>query len=214
MSGTGVGDEGGFAPPVSTPEEALDLLVEATEKAGHSKKVRFAIDPASSEFFDVNTKTYDLDFKSLNKEHRKLSSTELGDLYKSLMDKYPIVLLEDPFAEDDWENWSKFLAETNGAVEVVGDDLLCTNTAIVRTAVEKKACDSMLLKVSEESGDALKLIKRSIKLAPLPKHWKRESSFTCFQLTFSGQNLLSIPDGLSLSHIAAAKPRTISLPVS
>lgn len=144
-----MGDEGGFAPPVSSPEEALDLLVEATAKAGHTAKVRFAIDPASSEFFDRESQTYDLDFKSGDKkEHRKLNSEAMSDLYRSLVDKYPIVLLEDPFAEDDWESWTKFVASNAGKIEIVGDDLLCTNTSIVKKAVERKACNSMLLKVS------------------------------------------------------------------
>ena len=150
-AGTGVGDEGGFAPPVSSPEEALDLLVEATAKAGHTDKVRFAMDPASSEFFDTASKTYDLDFKAKSKpssEHRKLSSDQMGDLYRSLVKKYPIILLEDPFAEDDWESWIRFNAEEKGKTELVGDDLLCTNTSIVKTAVQKKACDAMLLKAS------------------------------------------------------------------
>lgn len=172
--GTGVGDEGGFAPPVKSSEEALDLLVEATAKAGHTDTVRFAIDPASSEFFDTLTSTYDLDFKSTSREdHRKLTSDQMGDLYRSLIAKYPIVLLEDPFAEDDWESWTKFKAADGGRTELVGDDLLCTNTAIVKKAVEREACDSMLLKVRQLllSADCA----RSIKLGLSPKRLKRES---------------------------------------
>lgn len=122
--------------------------MEATARAGHTASVRFAIDPASSEFFDTHTKTYDLDFKaSGNSDHRKLDSDQMGGLYRSLLDKYPIILLEDPFAEDDWDSWVKFMAKGEGKTELVGDDLLCTNTSIVKTAVERKACDSMLLKV-------------------------------------------------------------------
>lgn len=147
-AGTGVGDEGGFAPPIRTPEEALDLLVEATAAAGHTSAVHFAIDPASSEFYNADSAEYDLDFKSgSDVEHRKLNSNQLGDLYRSLLEKYPIVLLEDPFAEDDWDSWTAFMRSIKGKVELVGDDLLCTNTSIVRKAVDKEACNSMLLKV-------------------------------------------------------------------
>ncbi len=147
--GTGVGDEGGFAPPVNTPEEALDLLVQAVFEAGHTSKVKFAIDPASSEFF-IDGK-YDLDFKVKSKpksEHRALNSDEMSQLYTDILDKYPVVLLEDPFAEDDWESWTKFCKVLDGRVELVGDDLLCTNVSRVMTAKEKKACDGLLLKVS------------------------------------------------------------------
>lgn len=177
-----MGDEGGFAPPVSSPEEALDLLVQATSNAGHTSTVRFAVDPASSEFFDAKSRTYDLDFKASGEQaHRKLDAKSMGDLYLSLVESYPIVLLEDPFAEDDWESWTEFMVAGGGKIELVGDDLLCTNTAIVKKAVEKKACDSMLLKVSlalfQPQRNSMLSRPRSTKWAPLPKRLRRECRF-------------------------------------
>lgn len=139
----GIGDEGGFAPPISQPHEALDLLVEAVSLAGHTGKVKFAIDPASSEFYRHGK--YDIGFKD-QKPNLK-SPKELAELYRSLLKKYPIVLLEDPFAESDWESWTTFNKKC--PIELVGDDLLVTNTQYVQKAYEKKACNSMLLKVNQ-----------------------------------------------------------------
>jgi enolase len=109
-SATGIGDEGGFAPPISQPHEALDLLVEAVEKAGYTGKIKFAMDPASSEFFREGN--YDLGIK--DKTSEKLTPEGLGELYRSLIEKYPLVLLEDPFAEDDWQSWSRFIVLGKG----------------------------------------------------------------------------------------------------
>lgn len=138
----GIGDEGGFAPPISEPHEALDLLTEAVSSAGHDGKIKFAIDPASSEFFKDGQ--YDLGFKATP---RKQSPDEMAQLYQSLLKRYPIVLLEDPFAETDWSSWTEF----NKAcpVELVGDDLLVTNTKYVQKAQDIKACNSMLLKINQ-----------------------------------------------------------------
>lgn len=140
--GTGVGDEGGFAPPVETARDALQLLTEATKRAGHTDKVKFAVDSASSEFFKGGR--YDLDFKSQKAtgEHTILSHEGLGDMYRELVKEYPIALWEDPFAEDDWTAWSAFLKthiERGGdAFEIVGDDLLATNIKRMEIAREKK----------------------------------------------------------------------------
>ncbi|ODM19957.1 hypothetical protein SI65_04943 [Aspergillus cristatus] len=139
----GVGDEGGFAPPISQPHEALELLTEAVADCGYSDKVKFAIDPASSEFFRDGK--YDLGFKGSTSDDR--TPKQLRELYHSLLEKYPIVLLEDPFAESDWDNWTEFNKECE--VELVGDDLLVTNTEYVQEANDKKACDSMLLKINQ-----------------------------------------------------------------
>jgi len=143
-SATGIGDEGGFAPPISLPSEALDLLVQAVDKAGYTGKIKFAMDPASSEFFREGN--YDLGIK--DKKSPKLTPSELAVLYRDLIAKYPIVLLEDPFAEDDWESWSGFLKNDPG-VEVVGDDLTVTNVERVREAREKGACNGLLLKINQ-----------------------------------------------------------------
>lgn len=109
QSAGNVGDEGGVAPDIQTPEEALDLITEAIEKAGYKGKVNIAMDVASSEFYKEDSKKYDLDFKNPDSDKSKwITYEQLADMYKSLASKYPIVSIEDPFAEDDWEAWSYF----------------------------------------------------------------------------------------------------------
>ena len=109
QSAGNVGDEGGVAPDIQTAEEALDLITEAIEKAGYTGQIKIAMDVASSEFYKEDVKKYDLDFKNPDSDQSKwLTYEELADLYKSLAGKYPIVSIEDPFAEDDWEAWSYF----------------------------------------------------------------------------------------------------------
>ena len=142
----GIGDEGGFAPPISRPQQALDLLTQAVKEAGYEGKVAFAIDPASQEFLDSSGK-YDLDIKAATQKHEKLTPSKLSELYRSLLSSYPILLLEDPFGQDDWQSWIEFSKSTE--VELVGDDLLATNIERVRIAAEKKACNSMLLKINQ-----------------------------------------------------------------
>ncbi|CAI4064092.1 phosphopyruvate hydratase ENO2 SKDI_08G2200 [Saccharomyces kudriavzevii IFO 1802] len=141
-----VGDEGGVAPNIQTAEEALDLIVDAIKAAGHDGKVQIGLDCASSEFFKDGK--YDLDFKNPDSDKSKwLSGVELADMYHSLMKRYPIVSIEDPFAEDDWEAWSHFF-KTAG-IQIVADDLTVTNPARIATAIEKKAADALLLKVNQ-----------------------------------------------------------------
>jgi len=144
---TGVGDEGGFAPPISKPHEALDLLVTAIDECGYTGLVKIGVDPASSEFFSSDI--YDLGFKHLPSpsSDTKLSATQLSQLYRELIAKYPIVLLEDPFAEDDWTAWAEF--NETCKIELVGDDLLATNVDRIKIAEEKKACNSLLLKINQ-----------------------------------------------------------------
>lgn len=141
-----VGDEGGVAPNIQTPEEALDLIVDAIKAAGHEGKIQIGLDCASSEFFKDGK--YDLDFKNPESDPSKwLSGEQLADLYHSLMKRYPIVSIEDPFAEDDWEAWSHFY-KTAGC-QIVADDLTVTNPARIATAIEKKAANALLLKVNQ-----------------------------------------------------------------
>ena len=142
----GIGDEGGFAPPISRPQQALDLLTQAVKEAGYEGKVAFAIDPASQEFLNSSGK-YHLDIKAATQKHEKLTPSKLSELYRSLLSSYPILLLEDPFGQDDWQSWIEFSKSTE--VELVGDDLLATNIERVRIAAEKKACNSMLLKINQ-----------------------------------------------------------------
>merc|ERR1712087_304638 len=120
IDATNVGDEGGFAPNVSGAEESLDLLVTAIANAGYEGKVKILLDVASSEFYKDGK--YDLDFKNPNSDQSKwITGQQLADYYHSLVEKYPIISIEDPFDQDDWEAWKAFTAKTK--IQVVGDDL-------------------------------------------------------------------------------------------
>ncbi|SCU86488.1 LANO_0C08152g1_1 [Lachancea nothofagi CBS 11611] len=141
-----VGDEGGVAPNIQTADEALDLIVDAIKAAGYEGKVQIALDCASSEFYKDGK--YDLDFKNPDSDKSKwLSGSQLADLYTSLVKKYPIVSIEDPFAEDDWEAWTHYYK--NAGVQIVADDLTVTNPLRIKTAIEKKCADALLLKVNQ-----------------------------------------------------------------
>ena len=109
QSAGNVGDEGGVAPDIQTPEEALELITEAIEKAGYTGKIKIAMDVASSEFYNEEANKYDMDFKNPDSDKTKwLTYEQLADMYKKLASKYPIVSIEDPFGENDWEAWSYF----------------------------------------------------------------------------------------------------------
>ncbi|KAL1405216.1 phosphopyruvate hydratase [Vanrija albida] len=141
-----VGDEGGFAPNVSGAEESLDLLTAAIEAAGYTGKVQIGLDVASSEFFKDGK--YDLDFKNPNSDSSKwLSGAELADLYHQYSEKYDICSIEDPFHEDDFDAWAHYM--TTAKIQIVGDDLLVTNPLRIKTAIEKKACNALLLKINQ-----------------------------------------------------------------
>ncbi|KAI9848718.1 MAG: hypothetical protein M1837_006805 [Sclerophora amabilis] len=148
QSAGNVGDEGGVAPDIQTAEEALDLITEAIEKAGYTGSIKIAMDVASSEFYKTEEKKYDLDFKNPDSDQSKwLTYEQLADLYKSLATKYPIVSIEDPFAEDDWEAWSYFFKTSD--FQIVGDDLTVTNPLRIKKAIEMKSCNALLLKVNQ-----------------------------------------------------------------
>jgi enolase len=143
-----VGDEGGFAPNVGGAEESLELLSEAIKMAGYEGRIKIALDVASSEFYKAGK--YDLDFKNPKSDPQKwISGTELADLYISYVDQYPIVSIEDPFDQDDWEAWSHFTKRIRSRVQIVGDDLTVTNPLRIRSAIEKKACNGLLLKINQ-----------------------------------------------------------------
>lgn len=158
-----VGDEGGFAPNILENEEGLNLLIEAIEKAGYTGKIKIGMDVAASEFFKDGK--YDLDFKTPDgKDELKISSGKLTELYQSFVDKYPIVSIEDPFDQDDWEAYTAMTAGIGEKIQIVGDDLLVTNPKRVQTGIEKKACNALLLKVNQigsvkESIDAWRMSK-------------------------------------------------------
>ncbi|KAL9086026.1 MAG: hypothetical protein Q9159_004419 [Coniocarpon cinnabarinum] len=147
QSAGNVGDEGGVAPDIHTAEEALDLIMEAIKESGHND-MKIAMDCASSEFYNSEEKKYDLDFKNPNSDKSKwVTYEDLAKLYSSLCQKYPIVSIEDPFAEDDWEAWSYFFKTAK--CQIVGDDLTVTNPIYIKKAIETKACNALLLKVNQ-----------------------------------------------------------------
>lgn len=143
---TNVGDEGGFAPNIQDNKEGLELCKVAIEKAGYTGKIMIAMDVAASEFY-VNGK-YDLDFKNAaSNPAEHLTGVALADLYRSFIKDYPIVSIEDPFDQDDWEAYSALTASVQ--IQIVGDDLTVTNPIRIQTAIEKKACNGLLLKVNQ-----------------------------------------------------------------
>uniref|UniRef100_G3NX27 phosphopyruvate hydratase n=1 Tax=Gasterosteus aculeatus aculeatus TaxID=481459 RepID=G3NX27_GASAC len=142
---TNVGDEGGFAPNILENKEALELLKNAIAKAGYTDKIVIGMDVAASEFYKGGK--YDLDFKSPDDPSRYISPDKLADLYKSFVKDYPVVSIEDPFDQDDWEAWSKFTATTS--IQVVGDDLTVTNPKRIAKGVAEKSCNCLLLKVNQ-----------------------------------------------------------------
>uniref|UniRef100_A0A4W6E5L4 Beta-enolase n=1 Tax=Lates calcarifer TaxID=8187 RepID=A0A4W6E5L4_LATCA len=145
-----------------TENKSLELLKTAIEKAGYPDKIIIGMDVAASEFF--RSGKYDLDFKSPDDPSRHISGEKLGDLYRSFIKSYPVQSIEDPFDQDDWEHWAKFTASTD--IQIVGDDLTVTNPKRIQQAVDKKACNCLLLKVNQigsvtESIQACKLAQSS-----------------------------------------------------
>ncbi|UOQ58846.1 phosphopyruvate hydratase [Leucobacter allii] len=156
---TGLGDEGGFAPDLPTNAEALDLIVEAITRAGlePGRDVAVALDVASTEFFENGVYTF---------EGQQRSSAEMSAYYADLLDRYPLVSIEDPLAEDDWEGWQQLTAELGDRVQLVGDDLFVTNPARLADGIAKGAGNSILVKVNQigtltETLDAVQLAQRS-----------------------------------------------------
>jgi enolase len=175
--GTAVGDEGGFAPRLESTEAALEVMAQATEKAGYSlgKQVFFALDVASSEFYDSKTKEYV--FKK--SDQRRLKAPELVDFYAQLQKKHPIVSIEDGTAEEDWDGW-KILTQKMGAkTQLVGDDLFVTNVEFLKKGIAEKVANSILVKVNQigslsETLDAIELA-RSAKYTAVISHRSGET---------------------------------------
>ena len=141
---TGVGDEGGFAPSLKANEEAVEVILEAVEKAGYvpGKDVFLALDPAASEFYQDGKYV-------LKKEGRTLTGAEMVEFYAAWVDKYPIVSIEDGLAEDDWESWTLMMERLGDRIQIVGDDLLVTNVERVERAIRERACNALLCKVNQ-----------------------------------------------------------------
>jgi enolase len=156
---TGLGDEGGFAPDLTSNRAALDLLVEAITKAGFTPGAQIAlgIDAAASEFFDNGTYSF---------EGKKISAEELTGYYAKLVADYPLVTMEDPLQEDDWDGWAHLTAELGDKVQIVGDDLFVTNPKRLAAGISKHTANSILVKVNQigtltETFDAVALAQRS-----------------------------------------------------
>ena len=141
-----VGDEGGYAPALGSNAEAVEIILEAVEKAGYKpgEDVAIALDPAASEFYEEETGLY-----NLRTEGKKLTSEEMVAFWKEWVEKYPIVSIEDGLAQDDWDGWKLMVKELGDKVQIVGDDLLVTNPERVRKGIKEKAANSLLVKVNQ-----------------------------------------------------------------
>jgi enolase len=157
---TSVGDEGGFAPNLKSNEEAVEVIVEAIQKAGYKpgEQVSIALDPAASEFYDQDKKKYI--FKKSDK--RELSSDEMIAFWADWVAKYPIISIEDGMAEFDWDGWKKLTDTIGKKIQLIGDDVFVTNPAILAKGIEKGIANSILIKVNQigtltETLDAMRM---------------------------------------------------------
>jgi enolase len=137
---TAVGDEGGFAPDLPTSEAAIQAILDAAEQAGHREKIAIALDPASSEFFSDGVYRF---------EGREASPAEMADFYAGLVDKFPIVSLEDGNAEDDWDGWKAVTERLGDRLQLVGDDIFVTNPERLQLGIDKGVANSILIKVNQ-----------------------------------------------------------------
>ncbi len=158
-----VGDEGGYAPALKANSEAVEVILEAIEKAGYTagEQVAIAIDPAASEFYESEEKRY-----NLRTEGKKLTSAEMVDFWKSWVEQYPIVSVEDGLAQDDWEGWAMLTEAIGDKTQIVGDDLLVTNPERVRRAIKEKSANALLVKLNQigsltETIEAVEICQRA-----------------------------------------------------
>ncbi len=144
---TSVGDEGGYAPNLKSNEDALKLIVESIEKAGYvpGKDIFLALDPAASEFYDKKNDVYILKAE----KNSKKTSAEMVDFYADLVEKYPIVSIEDGLAEDDWNGWKLMTKKLGKKIQLVGDDLFVTNIKRLGEGIKKGVCNSILIKLNQ-----------------------------------------------------------------
>lgn len=160
---TSVGDEGGFAPNLDSNEAGLEVIVEAIKKAGYvpGKDVALAMDVAASEFYDADKKKY-----ILSSENKELTGAEMVDLYAKLVEKYPIVSIEDGHDQNDWEGWKLMTDRLGKKIQIVGDDLFVTNTSILEKGIQAGVANSILIKVNQigsltETFNAIEMAKRA-----------------------------------------------------
>ena len=158
-----VGDEGGYAPALKANAEAVEVILEAIEKAGYKpgEQVVIALDPAASEFYEEESKRY-----HLRREGKKLSGEEMVAFWKSWVDQYPITSIEDGLAQDDWESWQLMTQELGDRIQIVGDDLLVTSPERVQKAIKTNACNALLVKLNQigtltETIEAVELCHRA-----------------------------------------------------
>jgi enolase len=160
-----VGDEGGYAPPLKANNEAVEVVLAAIEKAGfkagRGKDVAIALDPAASELFEEESRTY-----NLRKEGKKLTGEQMVEFWAKWVKDYPIVSIEDGLAQDDWDSWILMTRQMGDQVQIVGDDLLVTNPERVRRGIQDKACNALLVKLNQigsltETIEAVELCHRS-----------------------------------------------------
>lgn len=183
---TNIGNEGGFAPGFKNNAEALDNISEAIENAGYKlgEDVFFALDVASTEFYNEESNTY-----TLKTENKEITPDEWMETLIAWTGKYPFLSIEDPFAEDDWANWAKFTEKVGDKLQIVGDDLLVTNVNRIERAIEEKSCNALLVKVNQigsltETFNAMKMAEKA--------GWKNVVSHR------SGET-----EDVTISHIAA-----------
>lgn len=160
---TAVGDEGGFAPNLDSNEAALAIIVEAVERAGYAlgEQIRFALDPASTEFFDAERGVY-----KLAGEGRELTPAEMVDYYEDLVNRYPIISIEDGMSEDDWDGWKLLTDRLGDRVQLVGDDLFVTSVERLSRGIREGVANSILIKVNQigtltETLETIQMAKRA-----------------------------------------------------
>lgn len=160
---TAVGDEGGFAPDLESNEAALQVIVEAVEKAGYKvgEDIRFALDPATSEIYDTERKVY-----MLKGEGRELTADEMVEFWAGLCERYPIISIEDGMAEEDWDGWKKLTERLGDHIQLVGDDLFVTNTERLKKGISLGVANAILIKVNQigsltETLEAIETAKRA-----------------------------------------------------
>lgn len=193
---TAVGDEGGFAPDLDSNEEAIEFIAEAVESTKYKfgEEIFIALDPASSEFYNTDSGKYEL-----KSEDRELTSEEMAEYYEELVNKYPIVSIEDGMAENDWDGWSILMNKIGDRIQIVGDDLTVTNTKILQEAIDKCAINSILIKVNQigtltETLEAIQLAHRN-GLTAVVSHRSGETEDTTIADLVVGMNTGQIKTG-------------------
>jgi len=160
---TSVGDEGGFAPNLTSNEEALKVIIEAVEAAGYEpdKDIKLALDVAATELYDAKEKLYTLAGEGLAK-----TAADMVEYYAELVEKYPIISIEDGLAEEDWDGWKLMTKRLGEKIQIVGDDLFVTNTKRLKRGIEEGSANSILIKLNQigtitETLDAIEMAKRA-----------------------------------------------------